>query len=171
MPWHETRHYLVWEHTRCMPDDLLELVGVRRKEMYKAILIAASLEMKVQGKSLSNVLRSTGTSTRSVMKWPCRKTATCITDFSRPKWFSKECVYQNLRQLYACNSSQHHSLGEIGQVVGYSIFCSVRFSAALSLFILEGEGKIPLRRELGLWPVADLRFPKWLPTWKDLLFG
>ena len=45
---------------------------------------------------------------------------------------------------------QHHILGEIGQVVGYSIFCPVRFSAALSMFILEGEGKISLGRELAL---------------------
>ena len=34
--WHKTRHYLVWEHTRRTPNDLLELVSVRRKEMYKA---------------------------------------------------------------------------------------------------------------------------------------
>ena len=34
--WREMRLYLVWEHTWRTPDDLLELVGIRRKEMYKA---------------------------------------------------------------------------------------------------------------------------------------
>ena len=62
-------------------------------------------------------------------------------------------VYINLRQLsmQLCRNlaTASHSCGNRTSC-GLFHFCPVRFSAALSIFISEGEGKISLRRELAL---------------------